>query len=170
MPGACTAGVASDASGSPATAAIASTATAPGRSKRQPTASTATIVDSTPAAHGPASITGTSANDASTCSARVGEIRPDALADGAASGPTLQTSACITGCAGQRSAIVSSPAVTSDATGASARRGSTRVSGPGQKDCASACASGENTASVSACATLATCTINGLKLGRPLAA
>ena len=169
MPGACTAGVASDASGSPATAAIASTASAPGRSKRQPPAFTATIVDSTPAAHGPASITGTS-SDSSTCPARVGEIRPEALADGAASGPTMRTSACMTACAGQRSAIVSSPAVTSDATGASARRGSTRVSGPGQKDCASACASGENTASVSACATLATCTINGLKLGRPLAA
>ena len=156
--------------GSPATATIASTATAPARSNRQPVPSTATIVDSTPAAHGPASITSTSANDASTCSARVGEIRPEALADGAASGPTLRTSACINGCAGQRSAIVSRPAVTRLATGAPARNGKTSVSGPGQNFSANVCANGEKIANVSACATLATCTINGLKLGRPLAA
>ena len=56
------------------------------------------------------------------------------------------------------------------ASRASARRGSTSVSGPGQKRAASARASAGKTARPSAAARSATCTMSGLKAGRPLAA
>ena len=73
-----------------------------------------------------------------TCSARVGLTAPLRLAEGAASGrPTARISACAIGCAGARTATVSSPAVASSAIGESLARGSTRVSGPGQKCAAS---------------------------------
>jgi hypothetical protein len=85
-----------------------------------------------------------------------------------AAGRPLQH-ARITRCAGQRSATVGRPAVTAGASAASARRGSTIVKAPGQKRAASACARGSITASFSAAATSGTCTISGLKSGRPLA-
>ena len=72
-------------------------------------------------------------SEASTWLARVGLIRPLALADGAASGlPTASSSACIAGWAGTRSAMVGRPAVTmlGDAAHPS-RSGTTSVSGPG---------------------------------------
>ena len=68
------------------------------------------------------------------CAAVVGLTRPERLADGAATGrPTARSSVCATGCAGARTATVSSPALASSDTPPSVRRGSTRVSGPGQK-------------------------------------
>ena len=78
--------------------------------------------------------------------------------------------ACATGCAGTRSATVGRSAVTSGDSPAPARSGSTSVSGPGQNAAASASARSSNTASRRAAATSGTCTISGLKRGRPLAA
>jgi hypothetical protein len=108
---------------------------------------------------------------AATCAARVGLIEPLALAEGAASGrPHAASKACIARCAGTRIAIVGSPAVTSEAIPASARNGSTKVSGPGQNRSARSRATASNTAIRSAAARSGTCTISGLKLGRPFAA
>jgi hypothetical protein len=76
----------------------------------------------------------------------------------------------MTGWAGGADAIVSSPAVTSDAIGASGRTFSTIVSGPGQYRSASSRARPSSSAISSASSTPGTCTISGLKLGRPLAA
>src|SRR5690606_41517306 len=71
---------------------------------------------------------------ATTWSAFVGLTCPLALALGAASGtPAEESSACIARCPGTLRAIVSSPAVAIRATGQSAERGTTQVSGPGQK-------------------------------------
>ena len=93
------------------------------------------------------------------------------MAEGAASGfPEASSSACIARWRGTRIAIVSSPAVTSEAIPASGRTGSTSVSGPGQKRIARSRACASNTAIRSAAARSGTCTISGLKLGRPLAA
>ena len=131
-----------------------------------------TIVDSIPALVGPSSITSgiRPARLVATCAARVGEIEPLALADGAASGsPVASSNACIARWSGTRIAIVSSPAVTSDAIPAPGRSGSTRVNGPGQKRCASPRATSSNTAMISAASRSGTCTISGLKLGRPFA-
>ena len=60
------------------------------------------------------------------------------MADGAAIGrPVSRSKACATGWAGTRTATVSSPALASSDNPLPARRGSTRVSGPGQKRAAS---------------------------------
>ena len=124
------------------------------------------MVDSTPTADGPPSSTSGTASPSPlrTCAARLGLIRPKRLADGAAS-PVMPTgaSACIscanTGCDDTRSAMVSCPALAKG--GASGRRGSTSVSGPGQKAAASRWACGDQTAQRAAAPALATCTISG---------
>ena len=101
----------------------------------------------------------------------VGLTRPERLAEGAAIGrPAARSSACATGCAGARSATVSSPALASNERPLSARRGNTRLSGPGQKRRAAMRARSSNTASLSASASSGTWTISGLKCGRPFAA
>jgi hypothetical protein len=131
------------------------------------------MVDSSPASVGPSStINGIRPPRlASTCSARVGLIDPLAFADGAASGlPVACNSARIARCAGTRIAMVSSPAITSDAIPASGRNGTTRVKGPGQNASANARAAASKVAIFSAATRSGTWTINGLKLGRPLAA
>lgn len=119
----------------------------------RPSARTAAIVDSTPAEQGPASSTASirPSSVASTCSALVGLRKPLRLALGAASGaPTPSITARMTECAGQRKATVGSPALTAAASAASRRRGSTRVSGPGQCCAAKSLATGESSASRSA--------------------
>ena len=64
----------------------------------------------------------------------VGESLPEGLAEGAASGrPAARISASASGWSGMRMPTVSRPAVTRSLRPASARLGSTRVSGPGQK-------------------------------------
>ena len=81
------------------------------------------MVDSRPCAVGPAStISGMRPPRlAATCSARVGLIRPLALAEGAASGlPVASSRSRIAGWAGARIAIVASPAVTREAIGGAA--------------------------------------------------
>ena len=108
---------------------------------------------------------------AQTCAARVGLILPLALAEGAASGlPVAASKARIARCAGTRTAMVSSPPVTRLAIPEPDRTGSTNVNGPGQYRPANARARSSNTANASAVCRSATCTISGLKLGRPLAA
>ena len=100
----------------------ASTSIGPRRSSRSGPPVAATIVDSMPRSVAPPSmISGMRPSRlASTCAARVGLIRPLALADGAASGLAVAcSSACMAGCAGTRSAMVGRPAVTSEAIGAS---------------------------------------------------
>ena len=72
-----------------------------------------TMVDSTPTAHGPASITMSMRprRSASTCAGVVGEMWPERLAEGATTGPPKASSnAWATGCAGTRTATLSSPA------------------------------------------------------------
>ena len=131
------------------------------------------IVDSNPASVAPSSrINGTfPPRLLATCAAVVGEIPPLALAEGAAKGrPDAAINPCIARCRGTRTAIVANPAVTSEAIPESPLTGSTNVNGPGQNAAASARASASNTAIRSAAARSATCTISGLKLGRPLAA
>ena len=126
-----------------------------------------------PTGHGPPSrISATlSPSSAATCAAVVGLTRPERLADGAAIGrPAARSSVCATGCAGARSATVSSPALASSERPLSARRGSTRLSGPGQKWRAARRPRSSNSASASASARPGTCTISGLKRGRSLAA
>ena len=96
-------------------------------------------VDSRPTGQAPPSrISATSSpNSAATCAAMVGLTRPERLADGAAIGlAAARSNSCATGWAGARSATVSRPALASSDNPASARRRSTRVSGPGQKRCA----------------------------------
>ena len=67
-----------------------------------------------------------------TCSASVGDSSVERLALGAAIGaPTARSSASATGWAGTRTATVGPPAVV--ASGTAAFRGTTSVSGPGQK-------------------------------------
>ena len=68
----------------------------------------------------------------STCAAVVGLGRPKELALGAAIGmPAAEISARATGCAGTRTPTSGRPAVTT--SGTSGPRGSSSVSGPGQK-------------------------------------
>ena len=63
---------------------------------------------------------------------------PETLADGATTGPpNARRISRATGCAGTRTAMVSSPAVARSATGQPAAFGSTSVSGPGQNAFAS---------------------------------
>ena len=94
------------------------------------------MVDSSPTWHSPPSrITCTaSPNSSRTCSARVGLDVPVAIGrrrgDAAAEGVS---SCCAIGCAGTRMATLSWPPVTMSCT--LAARGSTSVSGPGQKRC-----------------------------------
>ena len=107
---------------------------------------------------------------ASTCSARVGEIRFDEFALGAAMGwPTRSMRAASHGALGDRSATVSCPAVTR--SGMMALRRRTSVSGPGQKCSASRCASsGQSLVHARASGIPATCTMSGLIAGLPFAA
>ena len=84
---------------------------------------------------------------AATCAAVVGETWPERLADGATTAPPkARRSACATGCAGTRSATLSSPAVARSHTVQPAAFGSTSVSGPGQNASASASAVASNRA------------------------
>ena len=83
---------------------------------------------------------------ASTCAALVGETWPERLADGATTGPpNAASSARATGCAGTRTATLSSPASARSATRNPAAFGSTSVSGPGQNAAASRSAVGVET-------------------------
>jgi hypothetical protein len=96
---------------------------------------------------------------------------PDALALGAAIGnPAARNSFCATGCDGMRTASVSSPALASNETDVSLRRGSTSVSGPGHKVEASNRAMSFNSTRGARAAVSATWMIRGLKLGLPLTA
>ena len=130
----------------PRESSTASTDTPPGRSRRTvPSASTDRIVDSSPTAQAPPSRTASIRPDspAITCAALVGLIRPDGLAEGAATGPPkARSSACATGCAGTRTPRVGNPAVTRGAIPDPARNGRTRVIGPGQCAAASRSATG----------------------------
>jgi len=95
---------------------------------------------------------------------------PEGFADGAASGRFASSiSARAVSCAGTRTATVSSPALTSSESAVSSRRGSTSVSPPGQNRLASLSASALKTQCFSASSRFATCTISGLKRGRPFA-
>ncbi len=117
--------------------------TPPGRSKNGVGPLKSSTVDSTPTLHAPESIIAAirPPRPASTCAALVGLTPPERLADGAATGrPSAAIKRCATGCAGTRTAKVSNPAPASNATGQVMRRGSTRVSGPGQNVSASRCA------------------------------
>jgi len=144
----------------------------PGRSSRALPPAIATMVDSSPIEVGPSSTIKPirSPRLARTWPALVALIRPLAFAEGAARGrPQAANSACIAGCADMRRAIVGSPAVTSGAMPDLSRCGRTKVSGPGQKRSARLRAIASNSPIVSACASDATWTISGLKLGRPFA-
>ncbi len=124
-----------------------------------------------PTAHGPPSSTTATAapNCSRTWAAVVGLSAPKRLALGAAnSRPQARSSASATAWFGTRTATVSSPAVTT--SGTTARRGSTRVSGPGQNAAARRRARALGTATSQAAAASATWTMSGSKRGRPLAA
>ena len=115
----------------------------PGRSRRSLSPVTSTTVDSTPTPQLPPSTTAAilPSRSSSTCCAVVVDGRPDALADGAAMGTAASSiSARATGCAGKRTATVSSPAETS--SGTAPLFFITMVSGPGQNARARRCASG----------------------------
>ena len=105
-----------------------------------------------------------------TCCAVVGDTCVKGLALGAASGtPAAAISRRATGCDGTRTPTVSSPPVTT--SGTSRRLGKTIVSGPGQNRSASRSASGDSArATAVARSADSTCTISGLKAGRPLTA
>ena len=108
------------------------------------------MVDSTPTGQGPASITMSMRprRSASTWAALVGETWPERLAEGATTGPSKAASkARATGCAGTRTATLSSPASARSATPQSGRFGSTSVSGPGQNAAASFSAAASKRAS-----------------------
>ena len=106
---------------------------------------------------------------AHTCSAEVGESRLERLALGAAKGPWKRwMTACIKGWEGHLRATEFKPAVTS--SGMIGFLGTTKVKGPGQKCFArSAAIEHQLAAQVSNIPSSATCTINGLVEGRPLA-
>ena len=132
-----------------------------------------TTVDSSPIGVGPPSrIVATRApRSASTCAAVVGLTWPERLALGAAIGRSAdRRRAWATGCPGTRSAMVSSPAVVRSATGHSGALASTSVRAPGQNASASRRPTSVRRASRDAASMPATCTISGLKCGRPLAA
>ena len=126
---------------SPTTSLSCEYVTNPGRSRRTCSPSKPTMVDSRPIWLSPPSSTTRTAspNSSRTCSARVGLTRPKRLADGAAMPPpNAVNSCCAIGCEGTRIATVSCPPVTTSCT--ASERGSTIVSGPGQKRAASFCA------------------------------
>ena len=112
-------------------------------------------------------------NSAATCAAVVGLMRPKRLALGAARpwmprAAQATSSAWATGCAGQRRPMVACPPAAASAT--PAWRGRMSVSGPGQKASTSFCAKpGTLLAKCAMPAALATCTMSGWSLGRPLA-
>ena len=92
----------------------------PGAAKPASAPERSITVDSTPTRHAPESITAAirPSSPASTCAAVVGEIPPERLAEGAATGPpNAANNRVATGCAGTRTASVSSPAPASSATG-----------------------------------------------------
>ena len=130
-----------------------------------------TTVDSIPTSQGPPSrIIGIrSASCSATCLARVGETRFERLALGAASGkPHRLSTANITGCAGQRTATVSPPAVTM--SGTKSALGRTIDNGPGQNTSARRSAAlGQADTQLRAISADSTCTMSGLFAGRPLA-
>jgi hypothetical protein len=133
----------------------------------------ATTVDSTPTRQAPPSSTAAMrpSSSSSTCSAVVGLTRPERLALGAAIGrPTARMSARGKGCAGTRSARLSSPALASSDTGQSGARGSTSVSGSGQKRSASIDARSSKTTSRRAAAASMTWMMSGLNCGLAFAA
>ena len=90
---------------------------------------------------------------ASTCCAVVGETWPERLAEGATTGrPKAVRMSRATGWSGTRTAMLSSPAVASSATGQLSAFGSTSVSGPGQNAAASRSAAASKRASSRAAA------------------
>ncbi len=95
------------------------------------------MVDSSPTSHAPPSSTRRSGpNSSRTCCAVVGLTWPNLLADGAATAPlptfaNSRSSACATGCEGQRRPTVSWPPVTIAGTRGDFFR--IIVRGPGQK-------------------------------------
>ena len=98
---------------SPSTSAIILGVTPPGRSTRTGVLRTSTTVDSRPTSHAPPSmIIGTRPSmSASTCAAVVGLGLPERFALGAATGtPQAVMNACATGCDGNRTPTLSSPA------------------------------------------------------------
>ena len=133
------------------------------------------MVDSTPTVQAPPSSTAAirpsrPPSGSSTSAARVGLMRPEALAEGIASGtPAACITARASGWAGTLSPTLSSPAVTREAIPASGRSATTSVSGPGQNAAASRAASPSMTQMPAAAAASGRCTISGLKAGRPLA-
>ena len=155
----------------PVAASISAAVIPPGRNRRKRPPSTRTMVDSTPTGVCPPStISGTrSPKPAATACAVVALTLPDGLALGAAIGRPKRAMMSAAMPRGMRSAIVSRPAVTSGLIAASDLRGSTSVSGPGQKARASAWESSSNTAMRSAIAMSQTWTISGLKRGLFLA-
>ena len=103
-----------------------------------------------------------SANSAATCSAPVGDSRPERFALGAEIGrPNASSSACATGCAGARTATLARPPT--DSAQMSCRRGRMIASGPGQNASASRCArTSQPTTCFFAIAASVTCAISGL--------
>src|SRR6056297_2036766 len=94
------------------------------------------MVDSTPTSQAPPSRMASIRPErpAYTCAASVGLIRPDGLAEGAATGPPNVLNSCLaTGCAGTRMARVGKSAVTSGDRPEFDFKGKTSVKGPGQK-------------------------------------
>ena len=162
-------------SSAPISASIASLGTPPGRSSVARPSASSTTVDSTPTRHGPPSSTRSTRvpSPRTTCAARVGEIRPNRLAEGAATGmPAARIRASATGWSGTRRPTVGSPAVTIPGMWSRLRR--TSVSGPGQKRAASRATRGS--AASAGCtwrgssAGSARWTISGSNEGRSLAA
>lgn len=103
-----------------------------------------------------------------TCSARVGLTSPDALAEGAAMGrPAARISDCAITCAGARSATVE--------TGADEKRDRRcRKARQDERDAARPEGAGKRVglrreAGMGCCSRPETCTMSGLKVGRPLA-
>ncbi len=131
-----------------------------------------TMVLSTPTPQAPPSNTASIRPESPsiTCRAVVGLIRPEGLADGAATGPLKAASSLFaSGCSGTRIATLGKPALTRAEMPASGLSGRTRVNGPGQNAEASLSASASNSAISLAASTEATCTISGLNCGRPFA-
>ena len=130
------------------------------------------MVDSIPIPTGPPSriISISPDRSSATCSAVVGEGRPERLALGAAMGRRAASiSARAAGCTGKRTATVSSPAVT--AMGTASDFGKISVMGPGHQASISARAAGDGSTAISGASwsIWLMCTINGLSPGRPFA-
>ncbi len=159
----------------PATRSMSAWPSCPGRSSTGAPREQSTMVDSMPTSQAPPSSTSSaSPNSAATCAAVVGLTRPKRLALGAASPCTPRaaqaaSSACATGCAGQRRPTVGWPPAAASAM--PGRRGRISVNGPGQKASISRPAkAGTSAAKRATPAWLATWTISGWSAGRPLAA